>query len=165
MTNTSTLEATCGPIQPKLVDLEAPTDNFSHEQVSTFNARHNGIGLYYDCTGICRFVGSNPKVLLEACNAATGWNWTLEDAFTLGLRIVNLLRVFNLNHGMDVKNEQPSARYGSIPVDGPNKGKNVMEKWDLMVKNYYTLMGWDPATGAPLPETLKKLGLTELLNG
>jgi len=165
MTNTSTLEATCGPIQPKLVDLEAPTDNFSHEQVSTFNARHNGIGLYYDCTGICRFVGSDPKLVLAACNAATGWNWTLADAFTLGRRIVNLLRVFNLNHGMDVINEQPSARYGSVPVDGPNKGKNIMEKWEFMVKNYYTLMGWDPATGEPLPETLKKLGLSELLDG
>ena len=164
MTNTSTLEATCGPIQPGLVDLEAPTDNFSHEQVSTFNAKHNGIGLYYDCTGICRFVGSNPKVLLAACNAATGWNWTLEDAFTLGRRIVNLLRVFNLRHGMDVKNEHPSVRYGSVPVDGPNKGKNIMEKWDLMVKNYYTLMGWDPASGAPLPETLKILGLSEFLD-
>lgn len=165
MTNTSTLEATCGPIRPQLVDLEAPTDNFSHEQVSTFNARHNGIGLYYDCTGICRFVSSSPKLLVEACNAATGWNWVLEDAFTLGRRIVNQLRVFNLKHGMDVKKERPSARYGSVQVDGPNKGKNIMEKWDLMVKNYYTLMGWDPATGTPLPETLKKLGLSELLNG
>ncbi len=48
MTNTSTLEAICGPIQPQKVDLEVPTDNFSHEQVSTFNARHNRIGLCQD---------------------------------------------------------------------------------------------------------------------
>ena len=165
MTNTSTLEATHGPNKPQAVGLEVPTDHFSHEQVSTFNARYNGIGQFLDCTGICRFVGSNPKQLLACCNAATGWNWTLEDAFTVGRRTVNLLRVFNLNHGMDVKNERPSVRYGSVPVDGPNKGKNIMEKWDFMVKNYYTLMGWDPATGVPLPETLKKLGLSELLNG
>ena len=38
-----------------------------------------------------------------------------------------------------------------------------MAKWDWMVKNYYTLMGWDPETGAPLPATLKKLDLAELL--
>jgi len=163
MTNTSTLEATHGPIQPQLVDLETPSDNFSHEQVSTFNARHNGIGLFYDCLGICRFVGCSPKLLIPCLNAVTGWNFTLEDAFTLGRRIVNTLRIFNLGHGLDIKVERPSARYGSIPVDGPAKGVNIMEKWDLMVTNYYTLMGWDPDTGAPFPETLKKLGLSELI--
>jgi len=161
MTNTSTLEATHGPIQPQLVDMETPSDHFSHEQVSTFNARYNGIGLFYDCLGICRFVGCSPKMLISCLNATTGWNWTLEEAFTLGRRIVNLLRVFNLSHGMDIKDERPSARYGSIPVDGPNKGVNIMEKWDEMVHNYYTRMGWDPVTGAPLAETLKELDLSD----
>jgi len=164
LSNTSTLEATHGPIQPKLVDIEEPTDVFSHEQVSTFNARHNGIGLYHDCTGTCRFVAADPKRLIACFNAATGWNWTLIDAFTLGRRIVNQLRIFNLRHGLDIKSERPSVRYGSIPVDGPNKGVNIMEKWDWMVKNYYTLMGWDPQTGKPLPETLEKLDLRELIS-
>jgi aldehyde:ferredoxin oxidoreductase len=164
MTNTSTLEATHGPNKPQAVGLEVPTDGFSHEQVSTFNARYNGIGQFIDCTGICRLVGPNPIHLLACCNAATGWDWKMEDAFALGRRIVNLLRVFSLDHGLDVKNERPSVRYGSVPVDGPNKGKNIMEKWEMMVNNYYTLMGWDPATGAPLPETLKNAGLSELLN-
>jgi aldehyde:ferredoxin oxidoreductase len=163
MTNTSTLEATHGPIQPKLVDIEEPSDYFSHEQVSTFNARHNGIGLYHDCTGTCRFVAADPKRLIACFNAATGWDWALADAFTLGRRIVNQLRVFNLRHGLDIKSERPSARYGSVPVDGPNKGTNIMEKWEWMVKNYYTLMGWDPQTGVPLPETLEKLDLKELI--
>ena len=163
LTNTSTLEATHGPIQPELVDMKNPSDYFSHEQVSTFNAKYNGIGLYHDCTGTCRFVAADPKRLIACFNAATGWTWTLEDAFTLGRRIVNQLRVFNLRHGLDIKAERPSTRYGSIPVDGPNKGVNIMEKWDWMVKNYYTLMGWDPQTGVPLPETLEKLDLKELI--
>jgi aldehyde:ferredoxin oxidoreductase len=33
-----------------------------------------------------------------------------------------------------------------------------------MIENYYTLMGWDPKTGKPLPKTLEKLGLEELIN-
>jgi len=164
LTNTSTLEATHGPIQPELVDMQNPSDHFSHEQVSTFNAKYNGIGLYHDCTGTCRFVAADPKRLIACFNAATGWNWTLEDAFTLGRRTVNQLRVFNLRHGLDIKTERPSTRYGSVPVDGPNKGVNIMAKWDAMVKNYYTLMGWDPQTGAPLPETLERLDLKELIN-
>jgi aldehyde:ferredoxin oxidoreductase len=48
-------------------------------------------------------------------------------------------------------------------VDGPAQGKNIMEKWDWMVKNYYTLMGWDPETGKPLPKTLEELDLKDLI--
>jgi aldehyde:ferredoxin oxidoreductase len=163
MTNTSTLEATFGGIQPELVDMETPSNDYSHEQVSSFNANYNGVRLFDDCTGTCRFVAYAPKLLLECFNAATGWEWTLADIFTMGRRIVNQLRVFNLRHGLDIKDERPSARYGSSPVDGPNKGTHIMGKWDEMVANYYTLMGWGPKTGVPLPETLKKLGLTELI--
>jgi aldehyde:ferredoxin oxidoreductase len=28
-----------------------------------------------------------------------------------------------------------------------------------MLENYYSTMGWDRATGRPLPETMEKLGL------
>lgn len=64
---------------------------------------------------------------------------------------------------MKKEDERPSKRYGSIPVDGPVEGKNIMEKWGRMLENYYAHMGWDPKTGIPLPETLKKLGLEDLI--
>jgi len=164
LTNTSTLESTWGGIQPKLVDMEEPSDSFSHEQVSTFLGKYNGVRQFDDCVGVCRFVAPAPKMMLECFNAITGWGFTLEDAFTTGRRIINQLRIFNLNHGLDIKDERPSVRYGSKPVDGPAKGVDIMAKWDWMVKNYYTLMGWDPVTGVPLPETLKKLDLSELID-
>ena len=59
--------------------------------------------------------------------------------------------------------ERPSARYGSVPVDGPAKGVDIMAKWDWMIENYYSLMEWDAKTGKPLPETLKKLDLKEIV--
>ena len=163
LTNTSTIEATWGGIHPKLVDMPEPTDHFSLDQVSTFNAKYSGIRLFDDCVGTCRLASPHPKLQLECFNAVTGWNWTLEDAFTLGRRIINLLRVFNFRHGMKIEDEKPSRRYGSIPVDGPAKGKNIMEKWPQMVENYYRLMGWDPKTGEPLPETLEKLDLKDII--
>jgi aldehyde:ferredoxin oxidoreductase len=64
---------------------------------------------------------------------------------------------------MKAEDERPSTRYGSIPVDGPAQGKNIMEKWAWMLENYYRLMGWHPATGKPLPQTLEKLDLGELI--
>jgi len=163
LTNTSTIEATWGGVQPELVDMEPAKDHFSPEEVSTFNAKYNGIRQFDDCVGTCRLASPAPKLMLECFNATTGWNWTLEDAFTIGRRIVNTLRLFNIRHGLRKEDERPSARYGSVPVDGPAKDVNIMEKWDWMVENYYTIMGWDPKTGKPLPETLEKLDLGELI--
>ena len=163
LTNTSTIESTWAGIHTQLVDLPTVTDPFSHEEVSTLSAQFNGIRQFDDCLGTCRFASPNPKLQLECVNAVTGWQLTLEDAFAIGRRVINQLRMFNIRHGMKKEDERPSKRYGSIPVDGPAKGKNIMEKWDWMVRNYYTLMGWDPETGMPLPETLKRLGLEEVI--
>jgi aldehyde:ferredoxin oxidoreductase len=44
-------------------------------------------------------------------------------------------------------------------VDGPINGTGIMPHWDEMLRNYYTLMGWDPETGIPIRETLENLGL------
>jgi len=163
VTNTSTLESTWAGVHPQLVDMSAVTDPFSHEEMSTLNAKFNGIRMFDDCLGTCRLASTDPKLQLDCLNAVTGWELTLEDIFTIGRRVINQLRMFNFRHGMKKKDEYPSKRYGSIPADGPAKGKNIMEKWDWMLENYYTLMGWDTKTGEPLPETLKKLGLEELI--
>jgi aldehyde:ferredoxin oxidoreductase len=162
VSNTSTIESSWAGYHTQLVDMPAVTDPFSHQEVSTLNAKFNGIRQFDDCLGTCRIASPHPKLVLECLNAVTGWNWTLEDAFAVGKRMINLLRVFNLRHGMKVADEKPSVRYGSIPTDGPTQGKNIMEKWSWMVENYYRLMGWDE-TGKPLPQTLEKLGLTELI--
>jgi len=127
VSNTSTLESNWGPVTPQLVGLP-PFDPFSHEEVSTFNGKFNGIRQFDDCLGTCRYASPDPKLVVQCVNAVTGWNMSLEDAFTVGLRVVNQLRMFNLAHGMETKNERPSKRYGSIPVDGPTKGRNIMEK-------------------------------------
>ena len=163
VTNTSTLESTWAGVHPQLVDLPTVTDPFSYEEVSMMSAKFNGIRQFDDCLGTCRIASTDPKLQLECLNAVTGWPLTLEDAFTIGRRIVNQLRMFNYRHGMKKEDERPSKRYGSVPIDGPARGKNIMEKWDWMLENYYRLMGWNTETGKPLAETLGKLGLSELI--
>ena len=163
VSNTSTLEATWAGVHTQMVDLPVVSDPFSHEEMSTLNAKFNGIRQFDDCLGTCRIASTNPKLQLECLNAVTGWELSLEDAFKTGRRVVNQLRIFNFRHGMRKEDERPSRRYGSVPNDGPAQGKNIMEKWDWMLENYYTLMGWDPKTGKPLPETLKNLALEDLI--
>jgi len=38
-----------------------------------------------------------------------------------------------------------------------------MPNWDFMRSVYYQMMGWDPETGRPIPETLRKIGLEPLV--
>ena len=66
---------------------------------------------------------------------------------------------------MRIEDERPSHRYCEPPVDGPAEGVDIGAKWDEMLKIYYGLMGWDTETGKPLPETLKSLGIEELIEG
>jgi aldehyde:ferredoxin oxidoreductase len=82
---------------------------------------------------------------------------------SIGKKAIHQLRVFNLRHGLKRELERPSPRYGSVPSDGPIKGKGIMPVWDVIVKNYYTHMGWDPKTGKPLPETLSFYDLDHLI--
>lgn len=163
LSNTSTMEATWGVYHTGVVDMPPVKDAYSHDELANTHYQFQGIRMIDDCLGICRIATPHSKMLVEALNAVTGWGWSLQDAFTAGRRIVNLLRVFNLRHGMDVSDEKPSKRYGSVPVDGPNQGKDIMAKWPEMVRTYYRGMGWDENTGRPLPETLKTLGLEEIV--
>jgi len=88
---------------------------------------------------------------------------SVEEVMKVGRRVVNLLRVYNLRVGLTPDREKPSARYCSQSVDGPNKDKPIAPHWEKMVDKYYQLMGWDRKTGMPLPETLKELGLEDLV--
>jgi aldehyde:ferredoxin oxidoreductase len=73
------------------------------------------------------------------------------------------MRVFNFRHGLDPALETPSFRYGSTPTDGPAQGKAIEPRFQFMKSLYFELAGWDPATGKPLPETLKSLDLDDLV--
>jgi aldehyde:ferredoxin oxidoreductase len=100
---------------------------------------------------------------IECVNAITGRDFKIADAQTIGRRIVNQLRVFNFRHGLNPALEVPSPRYGSIPADGPAQGKAIGQYFGWMKSFYFQLMGWEPATGKPLPHTLKSLGLEKLI--
>jgi len=123
-----------------------------------------GILTFVDCLGNCRFPsGLDHALLTEAASAVTGWDLTLGETKNIGLRAVNLMKIFNLRAGITRELDVPSERYGSTPVDGPSKGTSIMPHWDSMLSNYYKLMGWDEKTGKPLPATLRKLGLRHIL--
>jgi len=160
-TNTSTLEATFVGVRPHLLDMPPVKDAFSPWEVPLINAHQNGWAVIEDCLGACRFNLNYPKIVVRAFNAVTNAGLTIGDMLIIGRRIVNTLRLFNLQNGLIPEMETPSARYGSAPVDGPAQGRRILDHWDSIREIYYRNMGWDPKTGVPLPDTLKALGLTQ----
>ncbi|MBI4287670.1 MAG: hypothetical protein HY671_04465 [Chloroflexi bacterium] len=137
-------------------------DHFSPEGVPLLNALIKGAMLFEDSLGVCRFTtNTDMQLLVDLVEAAAGWKLTIDEALTVGRRAANRLRVFNIRQGISPELDGPSSRYGSTPVNGPAKGKNVMPEWPKMLGIYYRAMGWDER-GVPLPETLRGLGLEEL---
>ncbi len=160
MTNTSTLEAQGGAMVGELLNIEKIENKFDPKIVAKLNAKYSGWHIFENTLVICRFnTNGMYSQLLDAFNAATGWNFNLDDLLKVGKRIINLLRVFNYKNGYNPEYEKPSSRYGSIPKFGIGKGLSIMDHIDEMTKIYRREMGWDIKTGLPLPKTLKELGL------
>jgi aldehyde:ferredoxin oxidoreductase len=123
---------------------------------------------FVDSLVVCMFpsatmLASRIDYLVEMLNLVNGWQYTDGDALTTGMRIDNLLRAFNIRHGLTPELEAPSSRYGSAQVDGPAMAGSVVPHWDTMLDQYYKGMGWDKASGRPLPETLRRLGLDDVV--
>jgi aldehyde:ferredoxin oxidoreductase len=160
---TGTIQSAMRLITPSLFGLPPLSNPFSPWEVAGLNAKLDGWWVFVDTLGICRFITNDPALTIDCVNAATGRGFTLPEVMTIGRRIINQLRVFNFRHGLDPALEAPSVRYGSSPTDGPAEKKAVMPYFPWMKSFYFELMGWDPGTGKPLPQTLKALGLDKLI--
>ncbi len=153
-----------GTSESNSVSLEEP---FLPKNVAR-SVKKGKIREFVDSLVVCNIVtmtymGVDVKNLVDSLNLVTGWNYTEDDAIEMSERISNLFRVFNIRHGHSPDLEAPSVKYGSTPIDGPAKGKNIMAHWEEMKGEYYQLMGWDKLTGKPLPETLERLGLANVI--
>jgi len=156
-----------GPITGVPSEFKLPmfSDPFSPDQVPLMVAKFKPRRQFIDCLGICNFmVSPDFTLLLQIVNAATGWNLAVDSAIAVATRNINLLRAFNIRHGVGPEVEAPSILYSSVPVDGPAKGKDIKVHWDYMLDTYYKHMGWDRKSGKPLPETLHNLGLEKESN-
>jgi aldehyde:ferredoxin oxidoreductase len=112
--------------------------------------------------GLCQF---SPVVIPSAViptylSLAMGTNFTMDDLVEVGARAAALRIAFNLREGIRNRDayRMPSRALGDPPLkDGPTAGVTVDNETQL--RDYYEAVGWDPDTGVPAPETLKRLGL------
>lgn len=161
--STGTLE-TGPPVHPTEFGLPARITPFDPDAVARNVGKFLGRRHFEDSLGACIFT---TRTLMEnicrALCAATGWEYTKEEGMRLGRRTAALFRAFDLRSGLGPELERPSPRYGSTPVDGPAKGQSVEPHWEHMLDIWYEMVGYDRKTGRPTPETLRALGLADLI--
>ncbi|MFH0915656.1 MAG: aldehyde ferredoxin oxidoreductase C-terminal domain-containing protein, partial [bacterium] len=106
------------------------------------------------------FAGLDFTMLTDLLNAVTGWDLKPIELLETGERIVNLMQMFNLKHGVVPTRDyvlprrffEPHAEGGAAAVPLP---------FAEMVGEYYRERGW-PA-GIPSTDKLAKLGLSSII--
>lgn len=121
---------------------------------------------FQHCLEVCLFAFESrdvvwTEVLADMFNAVTGSQISASDVLTIGERITNLERAFNIREGLTRKDDSLPDRILKEPIpDGPSKGQVV--NLDLMLDEYYQNRGWEINTGYQRRDTLERLGLREV---
>jgi aldehyde:ferredoxin oxidoreductase len=88
---------------------------------------------------------------------------TADEFIRAGERIVNLERAYIVREGFRRKDDTVPRRMLEEPIPErhiPPIGKNL----DIMLDDYYDQRGWDRETAIPKEETLRRLGLDEVID-
>ena len=115
--------------------------------------------------GFCLFgrAAVPPGHFMNYINAATGFNYTKQEFYFLGIRSFFMRQAFNLREGQRRKDWTVSPRLiGNPPLkEGANEGRtnNIKKLGD----NFYEALGCDKKTGVPLKQALELTGGLEMV--
>lgn len=112
----------------------------------------------FDSLIVCKFalpIFELPDIA-KAYNYVTGIALTEKELLTIGERITNLERLFNVREGVTRKWDTLPEKIFSHSNQGLVTSRREL---DTMLDEYYQLRGWDLETGKPTVEKLKELNL------
>jgi aldehyde:ferredoxin oxidoreductase len=99
---------------------------------------------------------------IEFLEAVTGRQYSKPERQRIADRIYTLERLLNQREGFSREDDRlPWRSINEAMPDGPSKGNTV--PLEPMLNDYYRERGWDENTGLPKEETLKRLGLSDLV--
>ena len=122
-------------------------------------ARHQDWRTMQNALVMCFFANVPPEDVAALVRAATGEAYTVEDLLTVGERAWNLKRLLNLKLGLRPEEDRLPPPLLEPYAEGGAAGYRI--PFEAMLEAYYQARGWDPATGAPTPATLQRLGLED----
>jgi len=135
-----------------------PGDRFENSlNKGGITARAQAWRSIYNALTVCHFMNPKASTLVSALNAATGWDYTLDELLTAGKRIFSLKRIINYKLG-STNNDDRLPDFMLKPFE--NGGTlGFVPDLDLLLKGAYQEHGWDDEHGMPTPETIHQLGL------
>ncbi len=147
-----------GHVQPSL-GIEYFSRHAGAEKAANV-ARHQDWRTVFNSLVMCLFANIEPELQVELVNAACGLNWSVEEMLLAGERAWNLKRLINLRLGLRREHEKLPKALLEPYAEGGAAGYVI--PFDEMLQTYYQVRGWDWQNGAPLPQTLRRLGLDHL---
>ena len=123
-----------------------------------------------DTLELCQFVWGpawtlyGPTETVDFVRAVTGWDVSLDELMAVGMRRLNLMRVFNAREGFDRQQDKlPKKFFKALKGAGPTANIALThEEIDAAIDQYYELAGWTPK-GIPTQATLQKLDIANLV--
>jgi len=139
-----------------------PGDRFDNsEDKGRTAARVQAWRSVYNALTVCQFMNPGASRLLAGLNAATGWDYSLEELMKAGKRIFTLKRMLNIKLGSTRADDRlPDFMLTSLK-DGGSLG--FTPELEPLLAGAYKEHGWDPDTGIPKQETLEEFGLEGIL--
>lgn len=146
-------------ISPEILGAPEAIDRFTTEGKAEWTKIFQDLTAVIDSMGLCLFTSFALGLTQyrEMLNAVTGQELTDEELLQEGERIWNIERLYNLDAGIDPKNDTLPKRLIADPIeDGPSKG--YVAQLDKLIPAYYNVRGWSE-DGIPTEETKETLGL------
>jgi aldehyde:ferredoxin oxidoreductase len=113
----------------------------------------------YNALGLCKFLVSSgrlrPELMGRWVKFVTGWDMDGEKIMTMGDRLYNLKRAYNMKTDFHDDIISPKLLWALRKEGSMGEKRQFFEK---MLDDYYRERGWDQ-NGFPTKETLGKLGL------
>jgi len=159
-------------------DFKPPTTANQDAQIAVWYGDRYAVT---DALGLCSFTGdvihTNAEVMAEMYSSVTGVEVSANEILTIGKRIYTLERCYNIREGLTRKLDDlpPRMMYEKTSWEAPGRapahrgwvaGKgsiNTPEQLNEQLDEFYNLRGWDLKTGYPRKETLKNLGLADVI--
>lgn len=132
------------------------------EYKGAFTAKMQDWACVFDSLCLCKFGrygGLMVRESLEYLNAATGWDFSIEEMLATGERIFNLKRMYNNRNGISRKDDTLPPR---ILLHKRGGGTDKLPPLNLMLNEYYAARGWDEF-GYPGKDKIRQLDLGEYL--
>ena len=95
----------------------------------------------------------------EFLSAVMGREFSVDDVLDIGDRIAALRTAFNVREGVSAAKAPVPGRMIGRPPFKAGPVADITVDVETQNREYFAEMGWDPESGIPKAETLKKLGL------